>query len=52
MAVKKQVVHESPNLNNMKQVVIDHKTRIYIRKDEDPEEARKRYFEKLEFKKP
>lgn len=52
MSAKKQVILPSPNLDDMKQVVIDHKTRIYIKKDEDAEEARKRYFEKLEFKKP
>lgn len=47
MYEKKQVVHESPNLDKMKQVIINHKTRIYIGIDEDPEEAKKRYFEKM-----
>ena len=51
MSVKKQVVIESPNLNKMKQVIIDRKTRIYIGKDEDEEVARKRYFERLEERK-
>lgn len=41
---KKQVVHKSPDLNTLQEVVIDHRTRIYIARNADPEEARNRYF--------
>jgi hypothetical protein len=40
---KKQVVHKSPDLNNLQEVVIDHRTRIYIARGADPEEAKNRY---------
>jgi len=41
---KKQVVFKSPDLNKLQAVVIDHRTKIYIALDADPEEARDRYF--------
>jgi hypothetical protein len=41
---KKQLVFKSPDLNKMQVVVIDHRTKIYIALDADPEEARARYF--------
>ncbi len=41
---KKQAVIKSPDLNKLQEVVIDHRTRIYIARDADPEEARNRYF--------
>ena len=41
---KKQVVFKSPDLNKLQLVVIDHRTKIYIALDADPEEARDRYF--------
>jgi len=40
---KKQSVFKSPDLNKMQVVVIDHRTKIYIALDADPEEARIRY---------
>ncbi len=40
---KKQIVYKSPDLNKMQAVVIDHRTKIYIALDADPEEARNRY---------
>jgi hypothetical protein len=40
---KKQIVYKSPDLNKMQVVVIDHRTKIYIALDADPEEARSRY---------
>lgn len=40
---KKQPVFKSPDLNKMQVVVIDHRTKIYIAPDADPEEARARY---------
>lgn len=41
---KKQTVFKSPDLNKLQAVVIDHRTKIYIALDADPEEARARYF--------
>jgi len=43
MYEKKQVVFNPPDLTKMQEVVIDHKTRIYIALGADPEEARSRY---------
>jgi hypothetical protein len=40
---KKQLVLKSPDLNKMQVVIIDHRTKIYIARDADPEEARARY---------
>jgi hypothetical protein len=41
---KRTPVFKSPDLNKMQVVVIDHRTKIYIALDADPEEARIRYF--------
>ena len=49
---KKQPVIKSPNLAQMQEVVINRKTRIYIEAGADPEEAKERYFARLEMKKP
>jgi len=43
MYEKKTSVYKSPDLANLKAVVIDHRTTIYIAQDVDPEEARIRY---------
>ncbi len=43
MFEKKQVVFKSPDLSKLQVVVIDHRTKIYIALDADPEEARNRY---------
>jgi hypothetical protein len=43
MSEKKGVNYESPNVNKLQAVVIDHKTTIYIAMDADPVEAKKRY---------
>jgi hypothetical protein len=40
---KKQAAIKSPDLNKLQEVVIDHRTRIYIAKDADPEDAKNRY---------
>ena len=40
---RKPVVFKSPDLSKMKEVIIDHRTRIYIALDADVEEARTRY---------
>lgn len=43
MIVKKAVVFKSPDLSKMIEVVIDHRTKIYIPAGSDIEEARNRY---------
>jgi len=50
MFEKKQVVFKSPDMSKLQEVVIDVKTKIYIALDADPEEARKRYRERIEAK--
>jgi hypothetical protein len=47
MSEKKVINMESPNLNKLQAVFIDHKTTIYIAKDANPEEARKRYLARI-----
>ena len=50
MFEKKQATFKSPDLNKMQAVIIDHRTKIYIALDADPEEARTRYFTRLSSK--
>lgn len=52
MIEKKPVVHNSPDLSKMKEVVIDHRTRIYIALDADAGEAKSRYLANLKNRKP
>ena len=47
---KKPVVFKSPDMTKLQEVVIDVKTKIYIALDANPEEARKRYRERIEAK--
>ena len=47
MSEKKGVNFESPNINKMQAVVIDHKTTIYIANGANPEEAKKRYLSRI-----
>jgi len=49
---KKVVIFKSPDLEKLQPVFIDFKTRIYVAIGTDVEKARKRYFERLEVKKP
>ncbi|MDA3894472.1 MAG: hypothetical protein PF517_22650 [Salinivirgaceae bacterium] len=37
----------SPELNKMQEVVIDFRTKIYIKAGEDPEKAKQRYLNRL-----
>ena len=48
MFEKKTNVVTSPDHNKLKAVVIDRKTTIFIDKDKDPDEARRRYAERLQ----
>ncbi len=47
---KKQNSVISPDINKLQEVIIDHRTKIYIGIDESPEEAKSRYFNRLEAK--
>jgi len=38
----------SPDLNELQRVVIDRNTTIYVKKDIDPVEARRRFIEKMQ----
>lgn len=50
MFEKKQNSFKSPDLHKMQEVIINARTRIYVEAGQDPEEARKRYLERLENK--
>ena len=43
MSEKKRVDFNSPDVSKLKEVIIDHKTKIYISPDADEEEAKNRY---------
>ncbi len=43
MLEKKTVVFKSPDLSKLKEVIIDHRTKIYIAPGADVEEAKSRY---------
>jgi len=50
MIEKKTVVFKSPDMSKLQEVVIDVKTKIYIALDADPEEARSRYWARIDTK--
>jgi hypothetical protein len=52
MIEKKPVIHTSPELSKMKEVIIDHRTKIYIAPDADPAEAKSRYLANLKNRRP
>ena len=43
MQEKKQIVFKTPDITKLQEVVINHRTKIYIAVGADPEEARIRY---------
>jgi hypothetical protein len=43
MQEKKQIVFKTPDITKMQEVVINHRTKIYIAVGADPDEARDRY---------
>jgi hypothetical protein len=51
MFEKKPTVYKSPDLSKMQEVIIDHRTRIYIAPGADVEEAKSRYFSRIMAKK-
>lgn len=50
MQEKKQVVFKTPDISKMQEVVINHRTKIYIAVGADPEEARSRYWARQDAK--
>lgn len=50
MQEKKQVVFKTPDITKMQEVIINHRTKIYISVGADPEEARSRYWARQEVK--
>ena len=52
MGAKKQDTFKSPDLSKLQEVVIDIRTKIYIAKDEDPEEAKTRFLARLGYRRP
>jgi hypothetical protein len=51
MYEKKQIIFKSPDLAKLQEVLIDHRTKIYIALGADPEEARQRYMLRFGVKK-
>lgn len=43
MAENKQIISKSPDLSKLREVIIDHRTKIYISPGADIEEAKNRY---------
>jgi hypothetical protein len=47
MYEKKQNIVKSPDLSKLKEVIIDHRTRIYIAPEADIEKAKERYLDRI-----
>ncbi len=47
MIEKKPNIIKSPDLSKLKEVIIDHRTKIYVSPDADVEEARARYLQRI-----
>jgi len=47
MFEKKPGTFKSPDLSKLKEVIIDHRTKIYIALEADSEEARNRYLSRI-----
>ena len=47
MFEKKQNIIKSPDLSKLREVIIDHRTKIYIDPEADIEEARNRYLSRV-----
>jgi len=50
MQDKKQTIFKTPDITKMQEVVINHRTKIYIAIGADPEEARSRYWARQDAK--
>ncbi|MFH0842199.1 MAG: hypothetical protein V1903_06220 [Bacteroidota bacterium] len=44
MYEKRPMIFKSPDISKLKEIVIDHRTKIYILPGADIEEAKNRYF--------
>ena len=47
MFEKKANIVKSPDLSKLKEVIIDHRTKIYIDPNADIEKARERYMDRI-----
>jgi hypothetical protein len=52
MFEKKPNIIKSPDLSKLKEVIIDHRTKIYVSPDTDIEKAKERYLSRLSRRKP
>jgi hypothetical protein len=50
MFEKKSNIIKSPDLSKLKEVIIDHRTKIYIDPEADEDEARNRYLSRISTK--
>jgi hypothetical protein len=50
MQERKQIVFKTPDITKMQEVVINHRTKIYIAVGADAEEARSRYWARQDAK--
>jgi hypothetical protein len=50
MQERKQTIFKTPDITKMQEVVINHRTKIYIAVGADAEEARSRYFARQDTK--
>ncbi|MBA4321725.1 MAG: hypothetical protein C0408_02795 [Odoribacter sp.] len=50
MQERKQIIFKTPDITKMQEVVINHRTKIYIAVGADPEEARTRYWARQDTK--
>jgi hypothetical protein len=52
MYEKKTAIFKSPDLSKLKEVIIDHRTRIYVALEVDPVEAKNRYLFRISTRRP
>ena len=52
MSEKKQKPYLSPDLSKMQEIIVNLRTRIYIARDADPVEAKRRYLLRVGTKLP
>ena len=50
MKKKIQNSFKSPDMTNLQEVIVDYRTRIYIARGADPNEARNRFISKFAYK--
>ena len=52
MAEKKHKPYVSPDLSKMQEIIVNWRTKIYVARDADPEEAKRRYLQRIDSKIP